>query len=165
MLANRASIAYFLSISFILHVCIKSPESQAESKWEWDGEKTREKIVETHQLNTNFILWIWFSKLNTPATSDEPWTKPLWMEPTHLVRHSLDNSSQQQTNNPIQCIWRMLMLNAGTHTHQISILYAKMCLLRLYLSFLSFYFSLFISFSSFAMFFISGRAFIQHAHF
>lgn len=45
------------------------------------------KRSHTHQLNTNFILWIWFSKLNTPSESEPIPCSP----PTLFLRLDTNN--------------------------------------------------------------------------
>lgn len=142
-LANRASIKYFLSISLISHIflCVwkvwvpsriemRQHADDVQKKWIWEKETDGKNVVGTHQLNTNFILWIWFSKLNTPqppAMSQE-WSEPLWM---NEIKKNHPPCSilwiEQPLANPIHKIWRMLMLNGEQQQRNIYIIYLVIC--------------------------------------
>lgn len=134
--------------------------------------KEKNNKVVTHQLNTNFILWIWFSKLNTTisgrASRKQHISVLCYMRPPHhchptiLVVLSLSPSpsfGQQQTANhqarPRHMKDANVKYNAKiyiwyiVHTHTHYSRYMWKCLFHLYLSFLSFCFSS----SSFLFFF------------
>lgn len=114
--------------------------------------KIKETSAHTHQLNTNFLLWIWFSKLNTPSESE-----PIPYSPPTLFRRLDTNNVQFQPKTEKKM--RDANVKWRKKNESISILYIlvmRKCLFRLYLSFLSF------SFLSFHVF--HQRAHIYNMH-
>lgn len=116
--------------------------------------------IATHQLNTNFILWIWFSKLNTTisgrASTHTHTTLPphhchpapiCWLCCHRCCCYCLDNTKppyhqtrpRHMKDANVECNTKIYMWHIGTTTYVRPLrCYMWKCLFHLYLSFLSF---------------------------